>query len=153
MDIDKIKIEFKKHYKKESLDISPSVYYNFYPVVAPYKKIYKNVEFTRKDALGYIKLRGWDYFLYDNEFQKVHCDEKGFTHKQPQLVWIQYLREPTFVVYKTIGYANVIMEFLVYKEIDDTIKINWSQNINDATVFHFEYVLWSQKLVNNKFDL
>ena len=148
MELKNIKIEFKKNFIKEESNFHDNIdlennkckklpSHNFF-----FNKFdFLNVNFNKKDAVGYIKIKNADIWLHENihgyYFDKIRCGL--FEKRQPDVVWIDYLTEGHFIVFKPsiFGYKNKI--YLNYSEKNERIRITWSNNMNDATIFSFNY--------------
>lgn len=112
-------------------------------------------EFHKKDPLTYIKHKDKDLWLYDIEgklkWAPLHCDKKGFTFKQPQPFWVEYLKEPTFFLYKIIGFGKTKKKYLSYKETDKGFQLVWKDYIYDARIFSFEPG-WNQGYLKERYS-
>jgi|AntRauTorckE6833_2_1112554.scaffolds.fasta_scaffold05893_1 hypothetical protein len=151
MDIDKTPLIFVRDLKKEYFEIPNTVYFPFSPVQKSNKGgKYLEINFRKKDSICYIKHKTKNLWLYYKNgkaiFKPLHCKKTGFYYEQPTVCWIQYLKEPTFMIYKPIGYGKKEVHYLVYNETDKTFNIRWSKFINEGTVFSFNKVIWSTYL-------
>ena len=102
-----LKIEFVKHFLKvERNEFLTNRIYNYYPILDT-DNTYPDVEFTKKDPIGYIKLKGKELWLHDENNNKVffdHVRTKDFYYRQPLVVWFEYIRERMVIVYRLTGY-------------------------------------------------
>jgi len=151
--VNSIGIEFLKDYK-----IEPNKFqtYGPYPI---YENIgtYPIVEFRRKDPLGYIKLRNTKLWLHgdvnkgNTYFDVIRMG--SYNWRQPLVCWFNYLTESSFVVYVLLGYGQDSITqrmcdrysnsmYLIYSPQGPNI-ISWSNDMNQATVFVFDPIPWS----------
>lgn len=157
--IDDLKIEFMTSFKKEYNEIMLNRVYQYQPLLNT-DGVYRRAEFPRKPPLAYIKIKNKELWLHQDAknsnkffFDMIRCDY--FTNRQPFVIWIQYPREGEFIVYRLLGYGldNVInrvhdkltnMEYLNYKQENDTINIKWVDDVNLATKFYYKQVKWNE---------
>jgi hypothetical protein len=158
--INDLKIEFKKHYIREFNDFQTNKHYNYSPVFGTSyeeKGTLPQVEFYRKDALGYIKMKNQDKWLYEKNnnliFTDLHCGT--FDYQQPLVVWFEYVREREVIIFKRSGYnvekvmtkiwENVSnLSYLHYNQDGGNVQMKWVDNRNDATKFYYDKVKWNE---------
>lgn len=159
--IEDIKIDFFKSYKIEYNEIYTNKSYDFAPLLNT-NGILLKTEFNRKDPLTYIKIKSRDdnadIWLYQVgkhlSFSKIR--DGLYSTVPPLTLWIEYPREGEFYLYTLNGFnvesvmkkkldGKTNISFLNYKEINDQIYMRWSDNVNDATKFHYKKILWSDE--------
>jgi len=161
--VQNINIEFLKDYNKESNSIQNNKYYNF-QLLENNQDTYQPVEFTKKDPLGYLKIKNYDLWLYENDksgyIDYIHYGY--YSTIQPLVLWFDYIQETQFLVYKIIGYgiehimkttydksSNVL--YLNYEEINNKIYIKWVIDKNLATKFIYKIInLQDLEFINKK---
>jgi hypothetical protein len=164
MDIGKLGIVFYRDFEVEYFDTPKNAYISFAPFDLKQKYgTYPKTSFRKKDPMTFIVHKdsvdknlkrikeGIELFLHEDKetsnfvFRKVRCKINGFDHKQPLLLWVEYLREPTFILYKIKGFGTTKKSYFVYKEFDDRIFMQWTDKIRNATVFsHDTNVDWRE---------
>ena len=154
--IDDLKIEFKKTYKKEYNEINSNRLYKFMPLYNT-NNIYLPVEFSRKDTVGYIKLKDKELWFQDDG-KNIYFDVIRFgdyNYKQPKIIWFQYTREQELIVFKFLGsgvesilkkeYNGLTnMSYLNYSQDKDKVYMKWVDDVNDATKFIYDKIKWDQ---------
>lgn len=158
MDINKISVLFVKDYKKNTFYISDTSYLNYSPVAKPTKLIYRILQPHRSEPLTYIKHKTKELFLYEDHITKKLVFrplilEKDTVYKlnyiQPLVLYVGYLEYPTFLLYRNRHFAQKDIDYIIYSEIDNKIKISWTKDPKKATVFKFRYVKWKEELNHN----
>ena len=150
MNADKLKIEFVRDYEKEYFIAPKTNYLNYYPWDTQYEEgVYPRVMFSKKEPMCIIKQKNKDLWLYNNinkfYFGKLKCIKNGFDILPPQLFWIEYIKDNTFILYKTVKFGITDKYYLVYRETGDKIYMNWTTNIRDATIFSTQNdVRWNE---------
>jgi hypothetical protein len=144
-----IKIEFTKSYKKEYTNFSTTNKYDFSPIYPneclKYVKtnipcgIYLPVEFTKRNLLGYIKMKNNDIWLYDDKFDNLTIDDLTGYNKQPLVCWFEYIDNNKFLVYKYKNYGEIY--YLQYNDKNNSII--WSNSKQLATIFTFYVINWN----------
>jgi len=141
MDIDKVSIILVRDIYKEQFLLSPNAYHPFSPAKHNLNDIYLKISNRRKDHMCYIKYKNKDMWLYEKngkpKFLPLHCKKNGYDHHYPTVYWLEYLKEPTFVIYKPKGFNNPGIYYVKYKEDNEKIIIKWVKNINNSTIFSF----------------
>lgn len=73
--------------------------------------------------------------------------------RQPALFYILYSgglsREPTFVLYKHVGFGNQELLYLVYTERNGIPYAKWTQDPFEATIFKYDPIKWSDYITQN----
>jgi len=152
-----LKIEFKKSFIKSYNDIRPNKYYN-YGVVPETNNIYLPAEFNKNDSTSYIKLKDKDLWLHvddDNNFFFDIIRMEDFYYRQPLVIWFLHNKDDEIVMYKYFGKGiakiNEVtnsgisnMMYINYKQNDNGIMMNWTNDINNGTKIIVEKVQWSQ---------
>jgi hypothetical protein len=148
-------IELVKDIHKEYLKLPATIY-------TPYKPInnyldkgrYLLIEPRRKDHVGYVKVKGKDLWLYmingKLKFRNKFYDTKGFDYKQPLLVWLEYNREPTFLLYISTGYGEHVIKYLKYEYKNNILKMSIVNDVFDATTFSYQNYNWHSFLAKSK---
>jgi len=152
MDISKLGVVFYRDFEKEYFEAPKNAYLNYEPWDIKQKVgTFPKVHFNRKDPTcmmvyknGPEKLNpteGKELWLYEKNnkfvFQELECIKNGFDTKPPLIFWVEYLKEPTFILYKTVGFGITQKFFLVYKETNGYIYMGWTQDIKQATPFSY----------------
>ncbi len=140
MNIDRLSVEFYRGFEKEFFRPPKNSYLNYKPWDLKQRfGTYPKAMFQKKDPTCFIRLKNTDLWLYekDNEFKfmKIHMKEDGFDLEQPLLFWVDYLKEPTFLLYKIVGFGIPRNYFLKYNERDGKIVMNWVTDMKNCTVF------------------
>ena len=140
--IDEINIEFVKDFRKQYMSMN---------------NIHLPTEFSRKDPVTYIKIKGRDLWLYEKNqqlyFNKIESN-LFYKYRQPYVLWINYLGNNTFILYKQLGYGlnNVIghiydrntnVIYMNYTQHNNTISIRWTNDIRFATRFVYDIITWN----------
>ena len=150
MNIDKLSISFFRDFEKEYFITSKAAYLDYSPW--DFKRevgTYQIAMFHRKDPMCIIKLKNTDLWLYEinNKFKftKLKCIKNGFDHEPPIILWIEYLKEPTFLLYKIVGFGIPKKYFLKYIEKDGYIYMKWDEDILKCTIFSYDHkVDWDE---------
>jgi len=148
MELKNIKIEFKKNYIKEQIFTDNNINLEINKCnKLPSQNLffskfgYLNSNFHRKDSVGYLKIKNQENWLHENVdgffFDKIR--NGLFEKRQPAVIWFDYITEKNFVIYKHSVFGSRNKIYLNYSEKNNRIKITWSDNISDATVFSFDY--------------
>jgi hypothetical protein len=92
---------------------------------------------------------GNELWLYEDNnkfvFKKLEYLKNGFSYRQPLLLYTEYLKEPTFILYKNIGFGITKKLFLIYQEKNNFIYLGWTDDIKKATVFSYSSKInWSE---------
>lgn len=163
MDVDNLSIEFVKSLEREDDSLPRTVYLNYAPFGPnnpndqsyPNRPEYVKAEFRKRDTVAYIKHKTKNLWLYERGgrpiFMPLHCKKYGFYYELPVLCWIEYLREPTFIVYKPVGYGLDRSKYLVYNEEGGKIKLKWVDDLLRATIFNFNPIRRDEYLSQNKY--
>lgn len=153
--IDDLNIDFLIGFKKEYNEFSLNRFYDYRPLDNTYG-VYPKVEFDRKYPMGYIKMKDKDLWLYEKNnklyFDLITCGD--FTEEPPLVVWFDYPKEGQVVVFKYLGYGlesiikrttdkitNLI--YMNYTQNGNNVRINWVNNVNDATKFVYKQIRWN----------
>ena len=154
--IEDLKIEFLKTYKIEYNEFLLNRLYSYAPL-ADTDGSYQKTEFMRKDPLTFVKLKGKDVWLHEINnklfFDKIKSDL--YTTKDPLVLWIEYPRENECYLYTLRGYGqeHIIKKtydkltniaYLNYKQVGDQIYMNWVDDVNSASKFHFRKIHWGE---------
>ncbi len=155
--ISDLNIEFKKSFVKSNVDIRPNQYYN-YGVVPNTDNIYLPAEFNKDDSTSYIKLKDRDLWLHIDDNHNFFFDiirKEHFYYRQPLVVWFLHNKNDEIILYKYFGKEiakinEVINEgisnmmYINYKQVNDKIMMNWTNDINNATKIITEKIQWSE---------
>lgn len=126
--------------------------------------IFLNVETSRYDKTGYIKLKNTNLWLHCDDKYNMFFDvikKQDYYYRQPMVIWFDYNRDNEMLMYKYFGkglgaindtifggYSN--MMYINYKQENGKIYMNWTNDINNATkillnkIQTYEYV-WQTK--------
>ena len=152
MNINTLSIILVRDIYKEQFILSPGAYHPFSPAKHNLNDIYLQINHRRKDHLCYIKYKNKDLWLYEKNgkpvFLPLHCKKYGYDYDYPTVYWIEYIKEPTFIMYKPKGYNNPELYYLQYKEDNDKIIVSWEKDIKKATIFSFTPA-HNEELVND----
>jgi hypothetical protein len=111
---------------------------------------YLHISLRKKDNLCYIKVKGLDLWLYNIKgkpiFLPLHIKNDQFTFNQPVVCWIEYLREPTFIIYRSLGYGVGKSEYLIHKKVGKKMILSWTPILVDATIFFYDKIRWKAHL-------
>lgn len=136
VNIDDTKLLLLRDFKKEEYNTNPSIYLNHAPVMQDGLH-YLPIDIRKKDNMCYIKLNDRDLWLYyingKTYFLPLECD-KVFYYHIPTVCWIEYLREPTFVIYLPSQKSYRMQDVTsTYKNVANLIlqKDNTRSKIND----------------------
>ena len=150
MDSSKLLITFQKHYEKEYFDIPKNAFFNFQPFDLEQKKgYYLKTMFSRKDQVCFIRLKKKNLWLHEKEnnkfiFSKISCIKDGFDKQHPLQLWIEYTREPSFVLFKWYDSWKQ-KAYIRYKEKNGKVHIEWTTKLINATPFSYnQYVDWNE---------
>lgn len=157
MDVNNLSILFIRDYRPEYFNVSSTAYLNYHPFVELNKPIYKTIHLAKKDALCYIKMKNTEQFVYEKggkfSFRYLQRDKTGFQdYEPPQPFYLDYLEEPTFILYNHVGVGIQAFNYLIYGERDGKIYMKWTRDSNNATVFKYddyETNDWTEKLTSN----
>lgn len=157
MDISKLSIEFYRDFEKEFFDVPQNAYLNYEPWNFKQKfGTFPEVNFSKKDPTVLImhkdsKEKGMDKELWLHEdnnkftFRKLEQIKNGFDTQPPLILWVEYLKEPTFLLYKIEGIGITKKKYLSYAEVNGYIYMKWNDNMNDASIFSYgTNVDWSE---------
>ena len=154
MDISKLAIVFYRDFEREYFDVSKNSYLDYSPWDLKQRYgVFPEVNFSKKDPTCMIVQKnspeGKELWLYEKNnkfvFQELECIKDGFDTKPPLILWTEYLKEPTFLLYKTEKFGITTKDFLVYKEFNGYIYMGWTQDIKQATPFSYNTnVDWSE---------
>ncbi len=154
MDIQKLAITFYRDFEREYFDVPKNSYLNYSPWDLKQKYgVFPSVNFSKKDPTAMIvhknSKEGRELWLYEKDgnfkFQELECKKNGFDHNPPLLLYTEYIKEPTFMLYKSVGFGVTTKYFLVYAEKDNHIYLGWTKDIKKATVFSYSTgVDWSE---------
>ncbi len=138
----------------EYFSLTPTAYHKFAPIEYGLQKgRYLHIDLRKGDQIGYIKHKTRNLWLYDRygktEFLPLHIEKHKFYFAQPTVCWIKYLREPTFVIYKQSRYGVNKSQYLRYTEGNGKMKLQWVNNVNNATVFNYNFVDWKEYLAQS----
>lgn len=153
--IDSLEIEFVKDINKEYFSLSETNYTSFSPVEENLDKgRYLKLEPLRKDNKCYIKIKNKNLWLFKKNntlsFKPLYLEDGDFYCEQPLVIWIEYLREPTFVAYISTGYGEPIIEYLNYEYSNNLLKISIVKDIFRATTFYCDHFNWHSFLAKSK---
>lgn len=169
-----LKIEFKKSFLKSYNELPNTQSYIEYNLISNTNDIYLPTEINKNDSVSYIKLKGKDLWLHmdaNNNFYFDIIRKQDFYYRQPLVIWFLYNKGDEMIMYKYFGEwiakVNEVknegisnMMYINYKQINDDIYINWTNNINDATKIITEKVqpsdyMWKTKVTieRNKHSL
>jgi len=143
--IDKTTLDFVKSLEEERLRLTTN-YFNFKPIDNKlYNGRYLDVNFIKKDNLCYIKKKGQNLWLYKEGFKPL---QKGVfsKYKQPQVCWIEYIKESGFIIYRQVYYGAKFVQYLQYYPN----KLKWVNTIDKATLFIYKQVEWNNYLSESK---
>jgi hypothetical protein len=154
--VDDLRIEFLKDFRKEYNQIQINKSYNFGPLLNT-SDTYQPTEFSRKDPVTYIRIKGTDLWLYEKNqqlyFDKIEPD-LFYKYRQPYVIWIEYLGKNVFILYKLLGYGlnnimghiydrNSNVVYMNYMQQDDKINITWVDDFRFATRFVYDTLTWN----------
>ena len=149
MNINKLPFELLSSFNYEDI-----ITYNNY---SPYSTInnnsdYKKVEFEKNNDKCYVKLKNKDLWLYleNNElmFNVISIKQNEFFITPPLLIWIHYMKKPTFILYIP---SNTKTKYNMFFLIVIKGKIYLTQEFNKATIFYYDKIEWSHFLNSNKY--
>ena len=153
--VETAKVEFMRDYILEYNEVFPNKGYSYEPLLNT-NGVFPKVEFTRKDPLGYMKIKGANLWLHENG--KLYFDyirQSDFYYRQPLVLWFEYVRERECIAYRYRGYGvekvmkkiydnqtNVL--YINYKEENGRIVVKWVEDRGDATKFVFDKIKWNE---------
>lgn len=149
-------IEFVKDFKTDNKH-QVNVFNDYGPLLDTSDN-YLPTEFSRRDPVTYIKIKGEDLWLYEKDqqlyFDRIESD-LFYKYRQPYVLWLNYLGENTFILYKQLGYglnnvmghiynrnSNVI--YVNYTQHNGRISMRWTTDIRFATRFVYDFITWDQ---------
>lgn len=142
---------------KEYFKIVPTVYTPFAPV--PFRNDlatgrYLKIDPRKKDNKCYVKIKEKNLWLYKNddkiELKPLHCIKNGFDYAHPIKVWIEYLREPTFMLYLPTGYGEPVIRYIRYEKFNNKLKLYIVKDVFYATTFSYDHTKWHSNLALSK---
>jgi hypothetical protein len=147
MDNKKLAIIFYRDFEREYFDVSENAYLDYSPWNR-YQKYgaFPKVNFSKKDPICMISHKnsehGKELWLYEKKnkfvFQELECIKNGFDHRPPLQLWTEYLKEPSFILYKIVGFGITKKYYLIYLEKKDYIYLGWTQDVKSATIFLYD---------------
>ncbi len=154
--IESLPILLLKDYRQEYFTLPKSQGSNFAPVINIDTYSFPAVSLIKKDPLCYIKHKTKDLWLYENkdgslEFKHLQRDYEGFaTFKQPTFFFIDYLEEPTFILYRPVKYGVNYFLFLVCDlGPGNNMDLYWADKAQYATRFFYNIIEWREYLTEN----
>jgi len=150
MDVNAINIMFCKDYKKELDVYLKNAYLNYAPINSNINnRLYKKTEFYRKDPITYIKHRRANLWAYQGKdgnliWDNLQCEKNGFSNKVPQVFYIEYFDNKTFILYINKNFGSDRLLYLKYSENGPTNTIEWTTEIMYATFFHWDTIEWRE---------
>jgi len=160
MDIKKLSIDFYRDFEKEYFEAPKNAYLDYEPWDLKQQfGTFPKVNFAKKDPIVMIVHKGSkdgkELWLHEDNgrfvFRELECIKKGYDTQPPLMLWVEYTKEPTFILYKTHGYGRTKKEksFFAYREENGYIYMKWVDKIMDATVFSYSTgVDWSEHQPN-----
>lgn len=152
-----LKIEFKKSFIKSNNDVRQNQYYN-YGIIPGTNNIYIPAEFNKNDSNSYIKLKDHDLWLHTDDKNNFFFDiirQEDYYYRQPLVIWFLNNKNDEVVMYKYFGngiakineiknegISNIM--YINYKQNDNGVIMNWTNNINDGTKIIVEKIQWSE---------
>lgn len=139
----------------EFFHITPSAYFAFSPIHDNLDKgRHLQLNLRRKDSVCYIKHKNKNLWLYERHgkpvFLPLHCNDKGFYYNYPTVYWLQYYGNHSFVLYKQVKYGFHDAKFIKYNINHNNVhSITWKSTPEQATLFLFDKLTWSQWLTQN----
>jgi len=169
MDVNKLSVLFLRDYRREHFDVPVNAYLNYTPINVINKEgLYPVTEFARYDAVTLIKHKYKELWVYEdvkgNLFMApLKCNENGFAELVPVQFYVEYLDEPSFVLYKQPKFGSGLkFRFLKYVEgpipsmnmgingkrtgDDNAIIMSWVDDVKKATPFFHDKIEWNEQM-------
>ncbi len=124
---------------------------------------YVPTNFNQVDFGTFINLKNKDLWLYDTIDHHLYFTTNSIplgtlrrpeqVSRQPALFYVLYSgplsRDPTFVLYKHVGFGNQELLYLVYAEKNGQPYAKWTQDPFEATIFRYNPIKWSDYITQN----
>ncbi len=160
MDVNKVSVVFLRDYKREHFDVPVNAYLDYTPINVINKEgVYPVTEFSRYDAVTLIKHKYKELWAYEDRkgnliMVPLSCNGDGFAPFTPVQFYVEYLDEPSFVLYKQPKFGSGLkFKFLKYEERPPLVTSNnkgniivmsWVDDVKKATPFFHDKIEWSE---------
>lgn len=153
--LDKAPFLLMRDIKPERFSLPPNSPFPFHPFVDLGSLNYRTISPAKKDPVTYVKLKDENLWLYENKdgtlrFNHLERFYTGFVpYKNPQVFWLNYIYEQTFIMYKPTGNTVASTKYVYYNDDNGTIVFKWVDNAYEATFFYFGEMEWEEFLTQN----
>ncbi|MCJ7637938.1 MAG: hypothetical protein MUO21_10655 [Nitrososphaeraceae archaeon] len=152
-------VEFVKDYKLEYNNSSN------YAQVPNSNGTYLPVEFQHRVPVGYMKVKGKDLWLHEDDHSNLFFDKirnakhmmYNYEKRQPVVLWFDYLVYGGFRVFKFTGSGPNWIEGVIDRQYRSTKnmayltyennKISWTRNVSEAIIFIYDKVEWNEYVI------